>query len=45
LQLDRQDLAVPARFLRELVVGQDVGALLRIGEMLDTQCGNLGETQ
>ena len=33
LQLDRQDLAVPAGVLRELVVGQDVGALVGFAEM------------
>src|SRR6516225_9159690 len=45
LQLDRQDLAVPTRFLRELVVGQDVCALLCVAEMLDPQRGNAAETQ
>src|SRR5215831_12505612 len=45
LQLNRQDLAVPTRFLRQLVVGQDVSTLLFIAEMLDPQGRNLGETQ
>ena len=45
LQLNRQDLSVPTRFLRQLVVGQDVSTLLFIAEMLDPQRRNLGETQ
>jgi hypothetical protein len=45
LQLNRQDLSVPTRFLRQLVVGQDVRALLRVGKMLDAQCGNVAKTQ
>src|SRR5262249_31711119 len=45
LQLNRQDLSVPTRFLRQLVVGQDVSTLLFVAEMLDPQRRNLGETQ
>ena len=35
LQLDRQDLAIPAGLLGELVVGEDVGALLRLAHVLE----------
>ena len=35
LQLDGEDLAIPAGLLGELVVGEDVGALLRLGQMLE----------
>src|SRR5215831_17700876 len=37
LQLNRQDLSVPTRFRRQLVVGQDVSTLLFVAEMLDPQ--------
>ena len=35
LQLDLQDLGIPAGLLGELVVGKDVGAFLRVIEMLE----------
>ena len=38
LQLDLEDLRIPAGLLGELVVGEDVGALLCVREMLEPQC-------
>lgn len=35
LQLDLQDLGIPARLLGEPVVGEDVGALLRVVEVVE----------
>ena len=34
LQFDRQDVGVPACLFRQLVVGQDVGALFILAQML-----------
>jgi len=45
LQLNGQDLSVPSRFFRELIVGQDVRTLLRVAEMLYPQRRNLRELQ
>ena len=35
-QLDRQDSAIPTRLLRDLVVGDDFGPLLGVGETIET---------
>ena len=40
LQLDSQDLAIPAGLLGELVVGEDVGPLLRLREVRESQAGH-----
>ena len=45
LQFDPKDLAIPAGLLGELVVGEDVGALLSIAEMLKTQARYGSQTE
>ena len=41
LQLDREQFLVPAGVQRELVVGEDVGPLLGLGEMREAQARHL----
>jgi hypothetical protein len=45
LELDRQDLAIPPGIEGELVVGDDIGPLLGIAEMLDPDGRHHLETQ
>ena len=45
LQLDREDVVVPACQRGELVVRQDVGAYLIVAEMLDAESRNLRHAQ
>ena len=45
LQFDREDLGVPAGSRGELVVGQDIGALLVVAEMLDAESRNLSHAE
>ena len=39
LQFDRQEVPIPARTLRELIVGNYVGAHLGVGEVLELEGG------
>ena len=45
LQLDRQDLAVPAGLLGQPVVGKDVGPLLGLGEVRKPDGRNGGKPE
>lgn len=45
LQLDGQDVAVPASLFGQLVVGEDVGALLGIGQLLEPDHRNCFEAE
>jgi len=45
LQLDRQKLLVPAGLLGELVVGQDVGALIRLAQMREPAGRHRGDAE
>ena len=40
LEFDRQDLRIPARIQRQLVVRDDIGALLLLAQVLDADARN-----